>query len=179
MRLATVLAIIASVMTIPAPPQPGPIRTMRVDYFHTGGATPEVFALDEVVVEPAAWAGRRTPEDPLGYGADRFEVRETGSNRLVFANGFGSIYDEWTTTEEAAKTTRTFHESVRFPAPSSPVTLTIQKRGARNAWRDVWTVGVDPADMFVNTATPDPDAGPVIEIEKHGDSGSKVDLLLL
>src|SRR6185295_11497881 len=180
MRLVAVFAIVASVTTWAPLRQPAPTRTMRVDYFHTGGATPEVFALDEAVVEPAPWAGRTArAEDPIGYGAYGFDVRDAASKRVLFSNGFGSIYDEWITTDEAAKTTRTFHESVRFPMPTSPVTLTIRKRGAANSWGDVWTAAIDPKDMFVNTASPDPSPGPLIEIEKHGDSAAKVDLLLL
>ena len=57
--------------------------------------------------------------------------------------------------------------------------MTIRKREAGNKWRDVWTMPVDPKDMFVNTAAPVPSPGPVIELLKSGDSASKVDLLLL
>jgi hypothetical protein len=115
----------------------------------------------------------------MRYGAYGFDVREAASSKLVFSGGFGSIFDEWATTEEATRVTRTFHESVRFPMPSAPVTVTIRKRGPKDSWRDVWTTPVDPKDMFVNTAAPDPGPGPVIEIEKHGEPAQKVDLLLL
>ena len=159
---------------------PASTQTMRVDYFHTGNTKQELFSLDEVVVEPAAWPGpANQADDILRYGAYGFDVRDAASKRLVFSRGFGSIYDEWVTTEEAASMTRTFHESVRFPVPPAPVTLSIRKRGAGNTWREVWTVGVDPKNMFVNTAVPDPAPGPVIELMKNGDSATKVDLLLL
>jgi hypothetical protein len=128
---------------------------MRVDYFHTGGTSPEVFALDEAVIEPAPWPGAVGPtDDVLRYGAYGFDVRDAASRRLLYSAGFGSIFDEWVTTEEAKSVTRTFHESVRFPAPSAPVTVSVRKRGAANAWQDVWTTTVDPKDMFVSTASP-------------------------
>lgn len=160
---------------------------MRVDYFHTGGAgMPEVFALDEVAIEPAPWPGPFTPAGgaaPAGgrldLGAYGFDVRDASSQILLSSQGFGSIYDEWATTEEAKAAARTFHESVRFPAPAQPVTVTIRKRETGNRWRDLWTVRVDPGDMFVNTALPEPSPGPLIEIERHGDPRAKVDLLLL
>ncbi len=153
---------------------------MRVDYFHTGNSTQELFSLDEAVVEPAAWPGpANAAADPLNYGAYGFDVRDAASKQLLHSRGFGSIYDEWVTTEEAKAVTRTFHESVRFPMPSAPVTLSIRKRGPRNTWRDVWTAGIDPKGMFVNTAVPDPSPGPLIELEKNGDPATKVDLLLL
>jgi len=155
-------------------------RTMRVDYFHTGGTAPETFALDEVVIEPAPWPGPSGPvTDELRYGAYGFDVRDAASNELLYSAGFGSIYDEWVTTEEATSKTKTFHESVRFPAPASPVVLGIRRRGAGNQWNEVWSVTVDPKDMFVNTAAPEPDPGPVIPIERNGDASRKVDLLLV
>jgi len=176
----TLIAMIASSGTVLTLAQSVPVRTLRVDYFHTGSATQEIFALDEVVVEPAPWPGRpgRTT-DSVRYGAYGFDVRDASSGDVLYSQGFGSIYDEWTTTDEAAKTTRTFEESVRFPMPAGPVRVTIRKREAGNRWRDVWTVPIDPRDKFVVTAAPDPAPGPVIEIEKHGDSATKVDLLLI
>ena len=159
---------------------PAPLRTMRVDYFHTGGLSPEVFALDEVVIEPAAWPGPAGPtEDTLRYGAYGFDVRDAASKRRLYSAGFGSIFDEWATTDEASTMSRTFHESVRFPEPSAPVTVSIRKRGAANTWQDVWTTTVNPRDMFVNTAPPEPAPGPVIALQKNGDSARKVDVLLI
>lgn len=163
----------------PAPPA-GALRTMRVDYFHTGNATQELFSLDRVVIEPAPWAGPRDrAADVLQYGAYGFDVIDAASGRLLYSRGFGSIYDEWVTTDEAAKVTRTFHESLRFPAPSAPVDVKVRKRGAKNAWATVWTTRVDPADMFVDRAAPQPPPGELLALERHGDSATKVDLLLL
>lgn len=177
MRVFVICAVLAGIASSQGQPS---VRTLRVDYFHTGNDRQELFSLDEVVVEPTAWPGPlNQTEDPLRYGAYGFDVRDTASKRLLYSQGFGSIYDEWVTTEEAKSSTRTFHESVRFPTPSAPVTLSVRKRGAGNSWRDVWTIGVDPADMFVNRAVPDPSPGPIIELERHGDSAAKVDLLLL
>ncbi len=164
-------------------PAPGPAaaaRTMRVDYFHTGNATQELFALDQVAIEPAPWPGvPGQTEDVLQLGAYGFDVRDAATQALIYSRGFGSIYDEWVTTEEATTITRTFHESLRFPAPAAKVTVAVRKRGPGNRWTTVWTTPVDPADMFVNTARPDPGAGELMEIERHGDPARKVDLLLL
>jgi hypothetical protein len=176
--LATFAAAAAALGLHAQTPAPG--RTMRVDYFHTGGASPEVFALDRVVVEPAPWPGPRDrAEDVLRYGAYGFDVTDAASGRLLYSRGFGSIYDEWVTTDEAATSTRTFHESLRFPAPSAPVNVAVRKRGPKHAWSVVWTTRVDPAGMFVDTAAPEPSPGEVLEIERHGDPATKVDLLLL
>ncbi len=163
----------------PAPAAPT-TRTMRVDYFHTGNSTQELFALDQVVIEPAPWPGvPGQHDDVLQRGAYGFDVRDAATKALLYSRGFGSIYDEWITTEEAATTTRTFHESLRFPAPAAPVSVSVRKRGPGNQWAAVWTTVVDPANMFVSTAAPAPGPGEVIAIERHGDPAHKVDLLLL
>lgn len=157
---------------------PAPVRTMRVDYFHTGNATTELFALDRVSLEPAPWPGTlEQPDDVLRYGAYGFDVRDAASGRLLYSRGFGSVYDEWTTTGDT--TTRTFHESLRFPRPAAPVDVSVRKRGAKNTWASVWTTRVDPAATTVDTAPPEPPPGEVIALERHGDSAHKVDLLLL
>src|SRR5206468_6856147 len=40
-------------------------RTMRLDYYHSGNASQEMFSLDRVVVEPLGWPGnlRKTIDD--------------------------------------------------------------------------------------------------------------------
>ena len=153
---------------------------MRLDYFHTGGMGQEVFALDEVVIEPAPWAGPDAPvADTLRSGAYGFDVRDAATKQPIYSAGFGSIFDEWTTTDEAGRVSKTFHESLRFPAPASPVVVTVRKRGLRDTWTDVWTLTVDPSDMFVNPAAPVPGPGPVIAIDRRGDPARKVDLLLI
>jgi hypothetical protein len=179
-RIVILLAAALAGASPRATQSPSSVRTMRVDYFHTGNTKQELFALDEVVIEQAPWPGRRgATTDDLRYGAYGFDVRDATSKQVLYSQGFGSIYDEWVTTEEAAKVTKTFHESLRFPAPSAPFEVAVRKRGKGDTWSDVWTITVDPKDMFVNPAPPEPAPGPVIEIEHHGDPAGKVDLLLL
>src|SRR5690606_6753430 len=152
MRLAgpVLVLLAAAALGLHAQTAP-PVRTMRVDYFHTGGASPEVFALDRVVVEPAPWPGPiDRADDVVRYGAYGFDVADAATGRLLYSRGFGSIFDEWVTTDEAAAKSRTFHESLRFPAPPAPVEVRVRKRGAGNAWATVWATRVDPADMFVS-----------------------------
>jgi hypothetical protein len=161
-----------SLAALAAPP-----RTMRLDYYHTGTATEERFSLDRVVVEPLPWAGGK-PIDDTNLGKYFFEVIERTTNRAVYSRGFASIYGEWETTGEAKTTTRTYHESIRFPAPDDPVQVVVKKRDARNSFREIWSVLVDPKDMFVNPSKPS-SPGPLLEIQKSGDPAEKVDFLIV
>lgn len=154
-------------------------NTLRVDYYHTGNATQELFSLDRVVVEPLPWAGNsKKPIDDTNLGKYYFEVIDRDTNKAIFSRGFASIYGEWETTEEAKNGNRTFHESLRFPTPEKPVQVVLKKRDSNNAFREIWSLIVDPKDMFVDPAQP-VNPGKLLEIMKNGDPQNKVDLLVL
>ncbi|MEX0879593.1 MAG: peptidase M64 N-terminal domain-containing protein, partial [Thermoanaerobaculia bacterium] len=111
-------------------------RTMRIDYFHTGNASAEQFSLDRVVLEPLPWPGNpRRPIDDTNLGKYLFVVLDRATNRPLYSRGFASIYGEWETTGEAKTQSRTFSESLRFPAPEAPVQIVLKKRDAQNAFR--------------------------------------------
>jgi hypothetical protein len=170
--LAILLAV-CSLKTFAAP------KTMRLDFYHTGNAAQEFFSVDRIVVEPLDWPGNpRRAIDETNLGKYLFEVRELGTNRLLYSRGFASIYGEWETTDEAKTVYRTFQESLRFPAPAAPVQILLKKRDAANAFREIWTTKVDPQDIFIadaRMAAP----GRVLEIERNGEPSMKVDLLIL
>jgi hypothetical protein len=158
-------------------------RTMRVDYYHTGGLGQEIVSLDRVVAD-GAWPGSRTQlVDGTGLGAYRFEVRDAASEAVLYSRGFASVFGEWVTTGEASQLHRTFHESLRFPWPKQPVKVVLQRRGAPQqlapgAFEEVWSTTIDPASRFVNQA----DAaaqGSMITFQEHGTPAVKVDLLLV
>ena len=154
-------------------------QTMRVDYYHTGDASQEIFSVDRVVIEPLPWPGNPSQSlDTSNLGKYFFEVRDAKTSKLLYSRGFASIYGEWETTDEAKTAKRTFQESFRFPAPAAPVTITLKKRDAKNTFKDIWTTTVDPADQFVDRSKPVAPA-PLITIQKAGEPESKVDFLIL
>lgn len=157
----------------------GPPRTFRVDYLHTGTAASETFALDRLVLEPLPWPGRPDrPLDDTNLGKYLFEIRDRATNRLAYSRGFASIYGEWETTAEARGAARTFSESLRFPAPAAPFQVILKKRGADQAFREVWTLLVDPKDQEVDDAPP-PSPGPLLALQRSGPPEEKLDLLLV
>jgi hypothetical protein len=156
-----------------------PPRTFRVDYFHTGNATEERFALDRLVLEPLPFPGRPDRAvDDTNLGKYAFEVRDLATHGVLYSRGFASIYGEWETTAEARRAHRTFSESLRFPAPAAPVQVVVKKRAADGTFREAWSLVVDPKDRTVDDARP-PSPGPVVEIQRNGDPSTKLDLLLL
>lgn len=170
------IGVILCLVAVGAWAQDAP-RTWRLDYNHTGGLGEEIFSLDRVVVEPLPWPGNPAGNvDTTGAGKYRFEVLD-GAGTLLYSRGYNSIYGEWETTAEAGEIHRTFGESLRFPAPSGPVDVVVQKRDDENHFREIWRTHVDPKDMFIDTAPPPHQD--LVEIERHGASPDKVDVLLL
>lgn len=154
-------------------------RTMRVDYYHTGNAQEEMFSLDRIVIEPVPWPGNSERSvDDTNLGKYLFEVSDLATGSALYSRGFASIYGEWELTGEARQMNRTFHESLRFPAPEQSVRVVLKKRDADNAFQEIWTLEIDPKDMFIDPSVP-PSPGPVLEIEVNGDPENKVDLLIL
>src|SRR5215218_9397816 len=136
--LALAVLLVLSLL-LPAAGARQATRTMRLDFYHTGTAAEEVFSLDRAVVEPLAWPGNpRRAVDDSNLGKYLFEVKDTKTGRVLHSRGFASIYGEWETTDEAKTLRRTFHESLRFPAPEAPVQVVLKKRDKQNRFREVW-----------------------------------------
>lgn len=172
----TVLAATCSVMPAAAAES---VQTMRLDYYHSGNAASETFSIDELVLEPLPFSGNLAqPEDRTLRGKYVFEIRDRESGDLLWSRSFSSIYGEWETTGEARRIDRTFHESLRFPAPRSEFRVVIRKRNAANEFVTVWQTDLDPADYLVHREAA-PYRGDVTPIEYNGDPSGKVDLLLL
>ncbi|RKH16692.1 peptidase M64 [Corallococcus sp. CA047B] len=173
MRASLLLLLLTASTALAAP------RTFRVDYFHTGNATEERFSLERLVVEPLPWPGHPARAlDETNLGKYFFEVRDRKTNRLLYSRGFASIFGEWELTGEAKQGHRTFSESLRFPSPSEPVQVILKKRDAQNAFREVWSLIVDPKDPFVDPSSP-PAPGALIKFLESGPSQDKVDFLIL
>ena len=154
---------------------------MRLDYYHTGNATQEMFSFDRVVIEPPLQPGDMSKTiDNTNLGNYFFEVRDQASGKLLYSRGFSALFDEWVDTEEAKKLNRTFSESLRFPAPSAPVKIVLKERkeGKDVDFHEVWSTTIDPKDKFIDRTNP-PSPGPLMTIQKMGEPETKVNLLIL
>ncbi|MCA1614287.1 MAG: IgA Peptidase M64 [Acidobacteria bacterium] len=144
-----------------------------------GLALPLLFVACAAAAASAAPRGHPArAADDSNLGKYFFEVRDAATARVLYSRGFASIYGEWETTDEAKQVMRTFHESLRFPAPDAPVKIVLSKRDARNDFKEIWATTLDPKDIFIDRSTPRP-PGRVIPVQRAGDSATKVDFLIL
>ena len=127
-------------------------KTMRLDYFHSGTATEEHFAIDRILND-GEWGGSQTIlQDKLNQGLYFFEVQDKASGSTLFSRGFSSIFGEWQSTSEAQKEWGTFRESIRLPGPQNPVRIVMKKRDAENNFVKLWQTEIDPESRIVNRA---------------------------
>ncbi|MBM3436982.1 MAG: hypothetical protein FJY07_12290, partial [Bacteroidetes bacterium] len=153
-------------------------KTMRVDYFHSGSATVEHFAIDRILND-GPWSGSMTQlTDNLNLGLYFFEIKEIETGLTLYSRGFASIFGEWQTTEEASDGWGTFHESVRFPWPLKAVHLIISKRDSLNLFAKIWEITVDPASHIVNPSE-NKERYSVFTVQDNGPATQKVDIVIL
>ena len=153
-------------------------ETMRVDYFHSGLATEEHFAIDRIVND-GTWPGSKTMLlDELNRGLYFYEVYDVASGEMIYSRGFASIFGEWQTTPEAKTDWGTYHESVRFPWPLHPVDLVIKKRDAKNDFQEIYRYSINPEARSVNPAPLDLGLNTYTYLD-NGDPNTKVDIVIL
>jgi IgA peptidase M64/peptidase M64-like protein len=183
--LAILMSLVTAVLSQAAPQPPSSYDryftadTMRVDYFATGGPKAgEILALDRVVND-GPWPGSRTQLiDDRNLGSYLFEVRDKATGAVVYSRGFDSLFGEWLTTAEVKTANRTFHNSLRFPWPTQPVTVGVKKRAKDNSFAPLWTTEIDPGSRFVNRARLAP-PGKVWSLFENGPASQRVDLLMI
>ncbi|MBR7801734.1 M64 family metallopeptidase [Undibacterium fentianense] len=155
------------------------IATLRLDYFHSGNAKTEHYALDRIVIEPLPWPGNPKKNlDNTNRGSHLFEVRDKQTGKLLYSRGFATVFGEWQSTDQANKLERGFQESLRFPKPDAPVSVHVLKRDNHNQFQLAWSIDVDPNAQQVIRHSAAPQFTPVL-VHGDGKTQNKVDLLII
>jgi len=154
-------------------------NTMRLDYYHSGIADAEYVSLDELRIENE-WPGSKVNlVDNKDLGLYRFEVIDLGSDEIIYAYQFASIFGEWQTTSEASEDVwRSFHESQRFPEPKNPFILVLKKRNPNGSYTEFYRSEQDPGSHYINRS-PILKNNKVWKIFNNGPAEEKVDVLIL
>ncbi len=191
MRITTTLTFLAILLVVPGCTAPPAVytesrtldsrftgATLRFDYDHVGTATEEHLAPRGFRVE-GPWAGSRSVlEDPYDTGLYRCIVRDRARGDVLWSRGFCSIFGEWSSTGPARTGWGSFQESQRFPEPSAPAIVSVERRAPNGEFHEIWRGEVDPASRFVDRS-PIPTRGRVIDLHVQGTPATQVDLLLL
>jgi IgA Peptidase M64/Peptidase M64 N-terminus len=153
-------------------------KTMRLDYFHSGNATEDRFAVDRILSD-GPWPGSKTQLiDRVNLGLYQFRVYDKADKTLLYSRGFATVFGEWQTTGEAKKVWGTFHESMRFPWPLKAVKVVLSKRDKQNNFAAIWSTEVDPSNRQVTPADIK-HSYKVYPIIESGPSATKLDIVIL
>lgn len=113
-------------------------KTMRVDYIHGGNSVSESFKIFGIK-NGGEWGGRvKVMNDPYNLGLYAFDIVDSASGKVLYTQGFCSVFGEWQTTAEADKQNKNFEESVRFPLPMDIFKLVMRKRDSTNTFQPIW-----------------------------------------
>lgn len=155
-------------------------KTMRVDYFHTGSKTQEIFSIDQIY-EEGEWPGSKINLiDTLNFGEYLLKIYDVNTNQLIFSRGYSTIFNEWQTTDEAnSGIYKTYHETVRFPFPQRKIQLTINRRDKLMFFKEIYSKVIDPNDRVLVNRVPKKYDFKVTSLMNNGTSSEKVDIVII
>ena len=129
-------------------------KACRVDFYFCGDAQKTAIFLDNVKMEPF-WGGRRAHlSDDLNLGDFRYSVLDSITHRLIYTNGFSSLYREWQSTPEALTVSKSFEQSIQFPFPKKAITLIIEKRVDLDHWTELFRYTISPTNKLIQHVRP-------------------------
>ena len=152
-------------------------KTLRFDFLLGGNATEQTIFPQQMKQEPH-WAGSFINlVDTFNYGTYRYRVLDADTRLLLYSRGFSTIFQEWQTTAEAKKMSRSFYQAVFFPFPKNKVILEIDYRQWDGSFSNIFSETIDPENYFILREEPFPYQAEVIL--ENGDPSEKVDLVIL
>lgn len=152
-------------------------KQLRLDYFHSGNSKEDFYTFDELIEEPY-WGGSNTNLiDTIEYGNFMFYVFDHKSNQLIYSRGYSSLFQEWQTTEEAKKISRSYTETLVFPYPKDSVRVEIHDRDEKNNFVKRYELIVDPNSYFVKKERPNKSVN--FKVHYSGNSAEKLDIVFI
>lgn len=124
--------------------------TLRIDYFHSGNDTMEIYSLDELRAEPYYGGSEVNLVDTFGYGKFKIEISDSASGRVIYSKGYSSLFGEWQTTPEAKKVIRSFSETFTLPFPKRTVMAEFFSRNRQNRFVSKFRFYIDPSSPYIS-----------------------------
>lgn len=151
--------------------------TLRLDYTFMGNATEQSVAIAELSSTPNWW-GRRInlTSVPLKGNGD-LTLFDAESNEVIYKTSFSSLFQEWITTEEATRVTRSFEFTILAPMPRHNAIAKLVLRDNTDK-ESTHTFTIDPRDVLIrDNSKIEPQ--PHTYIHKGGDSKECIDVVIL
>ncbi len=129
-------------------------RTLRVNYVFSGDAKTQRLALDELC-SLEGWAGRRAHLDSLAVrGNGTVTMQDAATGETIYCTFFSTLFQEWQTTEEATRLTRSFENVFQLPMPRDSVRLTVRLYDFKGGVSSELVHVVNPKDILIRPIVP-------------------------
>ncbi len=103
-----------------------PERTLRIDYQFSGNNNSQHISISELS-SFKGWAGRTARLDSLPLrGNGDICMRSIKTGKVLYCQSFSTLFQEWLTTEEATRTSRSFENSFLLPMPKEAAEVTVR-----------------------------------------------------
>lgn len=152
-------------------------QTLRIDYTFIGNSHEQHVALREMSKHDNWW-GRRVNLDevPLEGNGD-LTLYDAESNKVIYKTSFSSLFQEWITTEEAYRVTKSFEFTILVPMPSKSTIAEVVLRdntGKESHFQHTIT----PGDVLIHDRSAQQPL-PYTYMHKGGDSKECIDVVIL
>ncbi|MEC4114271.1 M64 family metallopeptidase [Myroides pelagicus] len=125
-------------------------KTLRLDYIFGGNLEDQYILLDEVSSYPQ-WAGRIHNLDKNALkGNGQVRIYDAKSETLIYTNSFSTLFQEWLSTEEATKATKSFENVFLVPFPKEKVTIELVLFDMNGKEKTKLVQYVDPSDILIH-----------------------------
>ena len=153
-------------------------KTLRFDFFLAGNAERQDVYVEGFREEPQ-WGGSHTNlVDNSDFGEFSYRMYDVASGKMIYKNGFCSLFQEWQTTDEAKTTNRSYSQVIVMPYPKNNIRLEILTRNyATGKFEPLFETALDPKSIYINREKRT--QYPVTEILNNGAPAQKVDLVFV
>ncbi len=152
--------------------------TLRLDYIFTGDALHQHIALDELR-SSEGWYGRRVNlTEPALRGNGTLNMTDVSTGDTLFCTSFSTLFQEWQTTEEATRHSRSFENVFLVPMPHCDVRLEVVLYDTHNRQTARFSHIVTPSDILIRPIDAT-HAAPHRAIFSGGDSKGCIDVAIV
>ena len=151
--------------------------TLRMDYIHSGNLDTENYAFKNFKKETFWGGSHKNLLEKFEYGKYFLKVTDAVSGNLLYSRGYGSLFHEWSTTDEAKVITKSFEETVIMPFPKKKILITLYSRNKKMEFEKKFSIEFDPVKTVYYTKNDN--SAPVIEIQRSGPSETNIDIVIL
>ena len=151
-------------------------KTLRIDYTFSGNHDLQHIEVSELK-KSDGWYGRRHNLDSLPLrGNGQIYMKHKG--KVVYATSFSSLFQEWLTTEESTKATKSFENTFLLPFPKDEMDVTINLTNTHNKVVSELTYHINPKDILIRQMKPNKEQK-TRYIHKGGDPKECIDVVIV